>query len=158
MMNQKVMVSVRVGIPLHGNNPTCRKDSLVGCAVGVVRGAGVGVNEPDVDSLWNGGPGTRCWNIPTLGGGGTKMDVYLFLEFLSLFCLSYILPGTPYVRHKGYVRIPIFIRVVKVIFWDLSMHRYLATYSIFSYIYNAYVVRAGASLKLPFRLELPPGN
>ena len=86
------------------------------------------------------------------------MDVYLFLEFLSLFCLSYILPGTPYVRHKGYVRIPIFIRVVKVIFWDLSMHRYLATYSIFSYIYNAYVVRAGARLKFPVRLELPPGN
>ena len=89
-MNQKVMVSVRVGIPLHGNNPTCRKDSLVRCAVGVVRGAGVGVNEPDVDSLWNGGPGTRCWHIPTLGGGVPKwMYIFSLSFFRSFVCRTF---------------------------------------------------------------------
>ena len=73
-MNQKVMVSVRVDIPLNSNrgsaNLTLHVAKTILCVVllGLYEGHGVGVDEPDVDSLWDGGPGTRC--IHQLSGEG----------------------------------------------------------------------------------------
>ena len=39
------------------------------------------------------------------------------LSSISVVDDSYMLPGTAYVRPKGYVRVYIFIRIVEVILW-----------------------------------------
>ena len=60
---------------------------------------------------------------------------------LSFFFLSYILAGTPYVRHKGYVRIHLFIRIVQVILWYLYIHTYLVPlHTLYTGTYR-YIVR-----------------
>ena len=50
--------------------------------------------------------------------------------------IRYIIPGTPYIRHKGYVRIYTFIRILPVNLW------YLYVPYIFVHIYCALVCSA----------------
>ena len=61
-----------------------------------------------------------------------------------------MLPRTSYLRHKGYVRIQIFIRMQQV--------NLVPLYIMYTRTYIQCVARAGPSLQFQFRLEMLPGN
>ena len=50
---------------------------------------------------------------------------------------AYIIPGTPYVRHRGCVRIHIFIRIVQVIAWYLKIP-YILVHMYGTLVYSAW--------------------
>ena len=145
--------------PVLYNSPGMYQDSLGGCGLGIrccyiptlLRGCTINISRVTVNnnkckkakkyqnSLGAGGPGTRCCYKATRWGGvyykyikcklwttsAKNRNVNITTKYMHISQ-----SGTPFERHKGYVRIHIVIRIVQVTPSS-------STYPMFSYIYSA---------------------